>query len=140
METIEPLVCWKCGQPLDDVIFPISRRDVCRHCSAELHVCRLCESYDPRVAGQCREDRAEDVTDKERANFCDYFAPRPGAYEPRERSKAEAAKAELEALFGMGPGKKTEPAREDTEAERARAELERLFGMDGNGADDQKKD
>ena len=35
------------------------------------------------VAKHCREPIAEEVKDKERANFCDYFKPRPGAYSAR---------------------------------------------------------
>ncbi len=53
---------------------PLRRRDECPACSADLHVCRLCEFYDTSVAKSCREPVAEEVTDKERANFCDFFA------------------------------------------------------------------
>lgn len=127
---METLVCWKCGAPLEEVPLPLSRRAECRACGAELHVCRMCESYDPRVAGQCREDHAEDVTDKERANFCDWFAPRPDAYTPVDAAKAQAAKARLEALFGMGPAAGSSEAGGQGKARDARAELERLFGLD----------
>jgi hypothetical protein len=94
------LVCWKCGANLSALSLPLSRRDECRQCGADLHVCRLCSDYDERVAKQCREPIAEEVSDKTRANFCDYFAPRPGAYRPADTSAAEAARAQLEQLFG----------------------------------------
>ena len=94
------LQCWKCGQALEDLILPLSRRDTCRTCGAELHVCRMCKHYDSRVAGRCREERAEDVADKERANFCDFFSPRAGAHDQRTTVKSEGAKQELDALFG----------------------------------------
>jgi hypothetical protein len=113
------LVCWKCGAELKGVILPLSRREVCAACNAEQHVCKLCRHYDPRVAGMCREERAETVSDKERANFCDYFAPMAGACKPARAAGAEAA----EALFGGTAG----PAA-PSPADKARAELEKLFG------------
>jgi hypothetical protein len=43
---------------------------------------------------------AEEVKDKQRANFCDYFRPIEAAWRPGDRSAADKARAELEALFG----------------------------------------
>lgn len=65
-------VCVNCGTPVSDDP-PVSRRDFCQKCSADLHACRQCYWYDVRVAKQCREPMAEWVADKEKANFCDYF-------------------------------------------------------------------
>jgi len=95
--------CWQCGHPLEGLILPVSRREACRDCQAEIHVCRQCRHYHARVAGQCREERAEDVSDKQRANFCDYFAFRPDAWEPVDDSAEARARADLEALFGGQP-------------------------------------
>ncbi|HKU13902.1 MAG TPA: hypothetical protein VJQ52_05875 [Steroidobacteraceae bacterium] len=94
------LVCWKCGASLADLTLPLRRLEECRTCRAELHVCKLCEWYSVTVAKQCRETVAEEVKDKERANFCDYFKPRAGAYAKKDLSAAERAKAELDKLFG----------------------------------------
>jgi hypothetical protein len=94
------LVCWKCGTALAALTLPLLRHDECPRCRAELHVCRMCADYDVRVAKHCREPTAEEVSDKERANFCGYFQPRAGAYTPKDMSAAEQAKAELERLFG----------------------------------------
>jgi hypothetical protein len=52
------------------------------------------------VAKQCREPTAEEVRDKERANFCDHFKPRAGAWTPANTAAVDAARAELERLFG----------------------------------------
>lgn len=95
------LVCWKCGASIGDEPLPLSRLAECRACRAQLHVCRLCAFYDTRVAKACRETVADEVKDKERANFCGYFQPRPNAYVPGE-SKAKHTRAELDALFGGG--------------------------------------
>jgi hypothetical protein len=60
----------------------------------------MCEFYDISIAKSCRETIAEEVKDKQRANFCDYFRPTPQAWRPDDRSAADKARAELEALFG----------------------------------------
>lgn len=115
------LVCWHCGGELRALPLPLSRLAVCPACQAELHVCRLCRFYDPRTTRQCSEIRAEEVIQKERANYCDWFKPRPGAYDARAVRKAAAARSSLDALFGGAPteGDAGDPAREAAE---------RLFG------------
>jgi len=95
------LVCWKCGASVGDEPLPLSRMAECRACRAQLHVCRMCSFYDARVAKTCRETVAEEVKDKERANFCGYFQPRKDAYMP-SGNPAKKARAELDALFGGG--------------------------------------
>ncbi|MGA2024052.1 MAG: hypothetical protein ABSH23_04750 [Steroidobacteraceae bacterium] len=97
------LVCWKCGADLSHLSLPLSRRDECARCRAELHVCRLCVDFDPTLAKQCREPTAEEVSDKAHANFCDFFVPRPAAYVAPDTSAAERARLELERLFGKKP-------------------------------------
>ena len=94
------LKCWKCGVSLADYSLPLRRLEECRSCRSELHVCRMCQFYDTSKAKHCREPIAEEVKDKIHANFCDYFQPDAGAYQPGELSAAERARAELEALFG----------------------------------------
>lgn len=120
------LLCWKCGASLEALSLPLQRLDECKQCGAELHVCKLCEWYSTSVAKHCRETIAEEVKDKERANFCDYFKPRPNAYSNAAQTQAEKAKSELEAMFGGGTKAGAQSA-EPTAAERARAELEAMF-------------
>jgi hypothetical protein len=123
------LVCWKCGAELKGVILPLSRREVCAACNAEQHVCKLCRHYDPRVADMCREERAETVSNKERANFCDYFDPRAGAYKSA-RPEAAAARQQLDELFGKPASSRAGSG--ESAADKARAELEKLFGDKGD--------
>jgi hypothetical protein len=94
------LVCWKCGASLAHLSLPLTRLDACKNCTAELHACKLCEFYDIGKAKHCREPIAEEVRDKERANFCDYFRPRAGAYSDKQLQEADKARAALDALFG----------------------------------------
>ena len=130
------LSCWKCGASLDGVPLPISRMGECLSCRAELHVCLLCEFYDTSVAEDCREPMAQEVKDKTRANFCEYFYPRPGADTQSSGSAAVAASAELDALFGSGsatgdtPGD-AETTSVDSPEEKARRDLDSLFGKPG---------
>ncbi len=94
------LCCFSCGESLQALSLPLSRRDLCPQCSAELHVCRMCVHFDRGVPGQCREDAAEDVTEKERANFCDWFKASEHAFDPSRKEEADAAADALQALFG----------------------------------------
>lgn len=128
--------CWKCGAELKELILPLSRREECPACRAELHVCRMCEWYDSRVADHCREDRAEQVSDATRANFCDYFKLSADTFSAKENIKQSAAKNKLGALFGESDDKENAAAgdiREDeavSKEEAARRELAKLFGED----------
>lgn len=119
----ELLTCWKCGAPLTDVPLPLSRLAECPKCRAYLHACRLCKFHDPGLTGKCREERAEAVRDRETANFCDWFKPRPNAHRSNMGGRAPAAKSRLDGLFG-GAKVLDDTAPSDAVA---RAELDRLF-------------
>jgi hypothetical protein len=94
------LSCWKCGNPLAALSLPLRRLDECPKCRAELHVCRMCVDYDTRVAKHCREPTADEVGDKTRANFCDHYKPRAGAYTAPDTVEVSKSLSELEKLFG----------------------------------------
>ena len=119
------LVCWKCGAPFGDIPLPLSRFAECKRCRAPLHVCRQCEFHDPRVAKSCREPVAEEVKEKTRANFCDYFKARPDAYVAPDDGAVKQSRAQLDALFGVeSTGEDAAPSSED----EARRKLDDLFG------------
>lgn len=120
---MDALHCWRCGASLAELTPPIERRDECPACRAQLYVCRFCEFFDPKVAKQCREPVADEVKDKERANFCGYFKPNPQAYVSADTSAANRAKADLDALFG-GSDSGT------SAASSAKSDLDKLFGKD----------
>lgn len=124
--------CWKCGNPLVDLILPLSRREECKSCGADQHVCKLCNEYNPLISRKCEEDRAEDVSDKESANFCDYFSPNPSAYQSKKSNKQTQAEEELARLFGDNKDQELNTSKVDTppqtKAEKALSDLEDLFG------------
>jgi hypothetical protein len=93
------LRCWNCGTAQSNLAGPPSRHDYCSACGEALHCCRQCVAFDRVVPGQCREARADPPTDRESANFCEWFAPASGGA-ATDRSAADAARAKLEALFG----------------------------------------
>jgi hypothetical protein len=109
----------------------MSRREECANCSADQHVCKLCQHYKAAVADACTEDRAEAVTDKERANFCDYFAVKERAYVATAMSDEAKARAELAALFGDEPEKNEDEVFDNnqtlSDSDTALSELEKLF-------------
>jgi hypothetical protein len=115
--------CWKCGAELSDLPLPLARLAECRICRAELHVCRMCEFFDPAAAGQCREPMAETVLDKQRANFCDWFRIGAGAVATSRESSGRDARRQLESLFGISSDAGDEPSPEDA----ARKRLDDLF-------------
>ncbi len=99
---------------------PLSRLSVCLKCGSDLHVCLLCRFHDPKLNDGCREERAEHVQIKDRANFCEYLEPRAGTRSAKDAEPESKARAELDALFG-GPKTEVPP-------DPARSELDKLFG------------
>lgn len=79
--------------PIDDKVF---RTDTCPHCERDLHCCLNCIFYEEGRQNDCREERAERVVEKDRANFCDYFHFGAAV---RAQDPVAKAKADLAALF-----------------------------------------
>lgn len=126
----ETLRCYRCGISLATLSLPLSRRDLCPGCSVELHVCRMCRHYAPAKPDACVEEDAPEVRNKTSANFCDWFAPDPAAFDGRARDETAEARARLEALFGQENAADTEAAPGESESaatERALTEAEKLF-------------
>ena len=93
------IACFRCGTSLSAMSLPFTRQDLCPECGVDLHVCRMCVHYDPAAPSQCREDDAEDVKEKELANFCEWYSPSDSAFNPERKSEADLAREALEALF-----------------------------------------
>ncbi|MEM7293913.1 MAG: hypothetical protein AAF420_11040 [Pseudomonadota bacterium] len=91
----------------------------------------MCDEYDIKLADKCRAELDDIPHEKERANFCDHFSPSADAYQPEDTSKADQARAELNALFGVSDDGISRQAGE-SKSDAARRELEALFGMDDN--------
>ena len=84
----------------------------------------MCEFFDPGVRRGCREPVAEEVSDRERANFCGYFTPVAGRGPGAEDGMSSAARTELDALFDLPAAGSASPG----DADEARRRLDELFG------------
>jgi hypothetical protein len=60
----------------------------------------MCEFFDPNVPKQCKEDDAEEVFEKERLNFCDWFKPATGVFDAKRAAEESRARGELASIFG----------------------------------------
>jgi len=89
--------CGQCGAPVPIVGNQVGRRDTCPSCEAELHACIHCRHFDLAVAKGCKEPFAEVPSDKESANFCEFFQIGGGGH--REREAQNALHDAAEALF-----------------------------------------
>lgn len=98
--------CWRCNAALEELILPLSRREECPQCGADQHACKLCQNYEPNTSAACKEERAEPPSNKETANFCDYFVPRSGGSHSSQNDKNTALDA-LNALFGEESNEQT---------------------------------
>ena len=92
--------CWKCGTEYRLAGSP-GRSETCE-CGADLKVCLNCVSYDPKVAYQCRDRRADLVEEKHLANYCEYFELARRIYEPKEQElfREQKARDQLKKLLG----------------------------------------
>jgi hypothetical protein len=70
--------CQACGARAEFVgVVPRGAR--CERCGADLRCCLNCRFHESSAYNECLEPSAERVLEKDRANFCDYFAARKGA-------------------------------------------------------------
>ena len=93
------IACYRCGASLASLSLPLSRQDECPECRNYLHVCKMCIYFDARVPRQCREDGAEEVRDKDRLNFCDWFKPSDAAFDAERKDEEDEAISAAEDLF-----------------------------------------
>ncbi len=87
--------CFSCKKVVSNLL-SIGRKDECPFCRADLHVCKNCELYDPKVYNECREPQADVIRERERSNFCDYFRPKGSGESVDEKERLRLA---AEALF-----------------------------------------
>jgi hypothetical protein len=97
-------VCHRCGRELQ-LFVAITRTDGCPYCHSDLKCCLNCRLFDPGANNQCREPQAEWQTEKEKANFCEFFEFRetsalssPGL--GGTQSDRDRARAAFDGLFG----------------------------------------
>jgi hypothetical protein len=117
------ITCWRCGTGLEQLSLPLARLDECPECAVHVHVCRMCQFFDPAVTKSCIEDDAEEVRDKQAANFCDYFKVAPNVFDASILTADQSARVQADALFGAA----NEP---DSSTSSGNSAAEDLFGSD----------
>ena len=90
--------CCFCGHELD-IIDRVGREEVCPHCNRDLKCCLNCAFYDPGASNYCREPQSEEVRDRDRSNFCDFFVFSDRETRIKNGDKVIKAKEEWEQLF-----------------------------------------
>jgi len=95
-------MCWYCGDSITDPE-PIGRSLRCQKCGKDLRSCKNCRFFLPGTRGDCRETSAEPQSDKERANFCDWFSLdakfKNQSAAAKEKENAASSKAAFDNLF-----------------------------------------
>jgi hypothetical protein len=93
--------CWNCGTDWSFTRQP-GRNETCEKCGADLKVCLNCVSYDKTVAYECRDRRAEEVAQKDRSNYCEYFemAKREFVQVQDRSAREDKARDQLKKLLG----------------------------------------
>lgn len=93
------MLCHACQKPIT-FVDKLGFRAECKFCRADAHVCKNCDFYDPKIYNECRETAADRVTQKDQANYCEYFIPSTKSSTGVAQDPAAEAKKKLEALFG----------------------------------------
>ncbi len=83
----------------------------------------MCLYFDTAAPQQCREPVADNVSDKQRANFCGYFQINPQAYAGPSDQAADSWK--LDALFGDETSE--EASETSTSKDESGTQLDHLF-------------
>ena len=122
----------------------IGRETLCPKCDAYLHACIQCRFYEPTLHNQCLEPEADYVGDRQKANFCDFFAlagTRDSGKAEAKRSRPATGNASAGATgsaAGTSGGKPAAPGGTpgNDRAREARAKLEALFKLPPKDDDD----
>ena len=91
--------CYTCGKELK-IKVDVDREGICPFCQSYIHCCYNCAFYHPAVPNKCNEPQADFVSDKSKANFCQYFIIKEYESPPFDHDEdVRKAKAKLDALF-----------------------------------------
>lgn len=89
--------CYFCRKKLD-IGGTVGRHETCPHCHPDLRCCLNCALYDVS-SNYCREPQSEEIRDRDRSNFCDFFIFRDNEAGDRRTDQIGKVKEEWEQLF-----------------------------------------
>ena len=90
--------CYFCGKELD-IGDTVGRHETCIHCHRDLRCCLNCALYDPHASNHCREPQSEEIRERDRSNFCDFFIFSDRDTNNVNGSEVNKAKEEWDRLF-----------------------------------------
>jgi hypothetical protein len=91
--------CASCGFEVESGgATKIGFRECCDRCGGDLHSCLNCLHHDPSAYNECVEPSAERVSQRDRANRCDWFAPGEGSGGDGSATNGKSM-SDLDALF-----------------------------------------
>ena len=96
--TYPSCMCPFCNADLSAVT-EVYRSSKCPSCGNDLKICRNCKFYEPSSHFECRETVTERVSDKDSANFCDWFRFDAKKGPAADLTKKKAAKDAFSSLF-----------------------------------------
>ncbi len=94
-------MCYYCGEPAGNI--KVTRESLCSICQKELKVCLNCRFYDEGAHWDCKENISEQVIEKDRANFCEFFMYVDRVdekYQQKLKKDLEEARNKFLKLFG----------------------------------------
>ena len=91
--------CFHCGTDFPEKL-EIFRSTTCLSCGKDAKVCLNCKFYSKNSHWECRETVSEQVKEKDRSNFCEYFKLNPLGKGGTGVSKADSARNQFNSLFG----------------------------------------
>ncbi len=92
--------CHHCGSQFPEGM-AVFRTSECPSYAYYIRVCRNCTHFAPGSHWDCRETVSDQVTDKERANFCDWFKLSTVSGDRSDaQKKVEQARRGFSSLFG----------------------------------------
>ncbi len=94
-------VRFNCGDVVE-IGRTVARTETCPHCGADLHCCLNCRFHERFAHQQCREPQAEPVSQKDQANFCEYFVCRESDRTGKPGTSSCSSKEKLDQLFRKG--------------------------------------
>jgi len=91
--------CWQCSADLGP-LRKVEREETCGSCATWVHACKNCRFWNDS-GRSCEEPAADWVHDRERANFCDFFAMRSPDEDVKKRGEepGRGGRSAFEKLF-----------------------------------------
>jgi hypothetical protein len=71
----EAFKCNQCGE-LQNILGDCTPETTCMKCSADLHTCGNCRSFDSTTMWECRENIPARVVGKQKRNECTFWSPK----------------------------------------------------------------